>query len=239
MGDPARADEKLVPNVHWFEDPAWTCVPGYHYMRANYRLLIDNLLDLSHESFVHSDTIGAAAVAESPVTAEIVEDEYVRVHRFMPNIEAAAHYIASGWEPRVDRWHTTYYTPPGAIVIANGTRPAGANDESGQKERRILNLVTPESATSTHYFWGNARKYALDDLELSAYNKQLSTRTFDQDKTMLEAQQRSIGSELNPAFPVTIKVDAGPVLGRRLLELMLDRERNGEQIPALSLPFVA
>ena len=41
---------------------------GYHHFAANYQLVNDNLLDLSHESFVHEETIGNESVAESPVT---------------------------------------------------------------------------------------------------------------------------------------------------------------------------
>ena len=36
-------------------------------LEANYRLLNDNLLDLSHETYVHGKTIGHDSVAESPV----------------------------------------------------------------------------------------------------------------------------------------------------------------------------
>jgi vanillate O-demethylase monooxygenase subunit len=240
MGDPAKADPDLVPDVHWFDDPQWTCVSGYHRFAANYRLLNDNLLDLSHESFVHTDTIGNRAVADSPVQATIVEGRYVKVHRFMAECDPPPFYVAStGFTTKIDRWHTSYYTPPGSIVIANGSMPAGCTDRSLAKERRVLNLVTPETATSSHYFWGVARKYDVHNPELDAFMLAEIARTFDQDKVMLEAQQRAIGTDPDPSFPVSIKIDAGPIQGRRLLQAMLEREEAGEPIPALTLPEVA
>lgn len=46
-------------------------------------------------------------------------------------------------------------------------------------------------------------------------------RTFDEDKEMLEAQQRIIGRETDPMFQVAIKADAGPQAAR-----VHDRERG-------------
>lgn len=235
MGDPAKADPALVPDLRWFDDPAWTCVSGYHHLHADYRLVTDNLLDLSHESYVHTDTIGNTAVADSPVTAAIVEDRYVRVHRFMADCEAPPLYARTTGFTRIDRWHTTYFTPPGALVIENGSKPAGSTDPAMRRERRILNLITPETASSAHYFWGVARAFDRDDRELDEFLLGEIYRTFDQDKVILEAQQRMLGVDPPDAFPVTIKVDAGPIQGRRLLATMLERERNGEPLPALEL----
>jgi phenylpropionate dioxygenase-like ring-hydroxylating dioxygenase large terminal subunit len=50
-------------------------------------------------------------------------------------------------------------------------------------------------------------------------------RTFDQDKAILEAQQRAIGPDPDAvSFPVSIRVDAGPTQGRHLLRSMIERE---------------
>jgi phenylpropionate dioxygenase-like ring-hydroxylating dioxygenase large terminal subunit len=224
MGDAAAADPALVPEAFWFANPAWATATGYHYIEADYRLLIDNLLDLSHESFVHTDTIGNGAVADSPVTAQIV-DGRVKVHRFMANTPPPPFYTTTtGVSTNIDRWHTTYYDVPGTVIIENGSMPAGT-DIALAKQRRILNFITPETATSSHYFWGVARQWELDNAELTETIRTDVIHTFDQDKVLLEAQQRVLSSDpsLN-AFPVTIKIDAGPILGRRLLETKLAEE---------------
>lgn len=221
MGERANANPALVPDVHWFEDPAWTPLFGYHHVAADYRLLNDNLLDLSHESFVHGETIGNRAVADSPVEARII-DGTVRVHRFMANCEPPPLITRSaGFSENIDRWHTTIYTPPGYCLIENGSMPAGS-DKSHAKDGRVINLITPETATSSHYFWGFARSYNLDDTALTVHMQERIAVTFDQDQVLLEAQQRSLGSD--DAFPVSIKVDAGPILRRRLLETAIEDE---------------
>jgi phenylpropionate dioxygenase-like ring-hydroxylating dioxygenase large terminal subunit len=229
MGDPDASARAAIPDMFWFDDPAWTCVSGYHNVGADYRLLNDNLLDLSHESFVHVETIGNEAVADSPVSAEIVDDT-VRVSRYMNACEPPPFYKrVTGFNEKIDRWHTTIYTPPGVLVIENGSMPTGA-DRDAAKERRVINLITPETATSSHYFWGVARQYERDDATLSNFLLNATSETFDQDKDLLEAQQRSLGPEPVEAFAVKIKVDAGPILGRRLLEQHIAAER--ERSPA-------
>jgi vanillate monooxygenase len=225
MGDAELADPDLVPDFHWIGDPAWAAAEGYHHFAANYQLINDNLLDLSHESFVHEETIGNEAVAEAPFAMSLHGD-VVRVHRDMIDIEAPPFYRrTTGFSGRIDRWHTNNFTPPGFHVIENGSRPTGSSDRSQALERKVLNLITPETATSSHYFWAVIRQFKLDDPELTEYIRQGIARTFDQDKAILEAQQRALGPDPDGAtFPVSIRVDAGPIQGRRLLAAMIARE---------------
>ena len=118
--------------------------------------------------------------------------------------------------------------------------PAGASDRSQALERKVLNLITPETRTSSHYFWGVVRQFRLDDRELTAYIHDGVTRTFDQNKAVLEAQQRALGPDPDSVvFPVSIRVDAGPLQGRKLLQAMLARDAatsidNVEKIAATS-----
>ena len=87
LGDPALADPDTVPNFFWMTDPGWAISEGYHHVHAHYQLLNDNLLDLSHETFVHSHSIGNAAVADSPLAVEVKDGRVVRAHRDMLNCE--------------------------------------------------------------------------------------------------------------------------------------------------------
>jgi vanillate O-demethylase monooxygenase subunit len=225
LGEPALADPARVPDFHWMDDTAWKTVPGYHHFAANYQLVNDNLLDLSHESFVHEETIGNESVAESPASVTL-EASTVRVHRDMLNIEAPPFYQrTTGFTGRINRWHTNNFTPPGFHVIENGSMPAGTRDKAQALERKVLNLITPETTTSSHYFWGVARQFRMDDIALDEVIRDGIVRTFDQDKTVLEAQQRALGPDPDSVtFPVSIRVDAGPIQGRKLLASMVARE---------------
>ena len=84
MGDPAKADEALIPDLRYNDTPGWTVTGGVLHVQANYQLVTDNLLDLTHETFVHTRTIGNAAVAETPMESK-VEGNEVHVQRVMRN----------------------------------------------------------------------------------------------------------------------------------------------------------
>ncbi len=233
MGDPALADEKRVPDIFWMTDPAWAISDGYHHVAANYQLLNDNLLDLSHETFVHAHTIGNGAVADSPLTVSQDGQNIVRAHRDMLNCEPPPFYVkAAGFTGRIDRWHTTIFTPPAFNIIENGSMPAGSDKEEARRkgltrERRVINLITPETEKSSHYFWAIARCYDLDDADLTEYIRVEVARTFDEDKIILEAQQARLRGAHLDLFPVTLRADAGAVQARRIMARLLAEEQAG------------
>ena len=66
MGDPALADPAKIPDLHWNDDPEWTGDGKVIHVNCDYRLVVDNLMDLTHETFVHGSSIGNRAVAEAP-----------------------------------------------------------------------------------------------------------------------------------------------------------------------------
>src|SRR5438128_6741974 len=121
----------------------------------------------------------------------------------------------------------TVYRPPGYIVIDVGVEPIDGPPESLGVEGRVIDLITPETATTSHYFWAFARNFRLDEPAVTEFLRENVGHTFDEDKDMLEAQQRVLGSETEPVFQVAIKADAGPTQGRRLLASMLEGETRG------------
>jgi phenylpropionate dioxygenase-like ring-hydroxylating dioxygenase large terminal subunit len=229
MGDADKADPTAVPDVHWMDDPQWVASTGYHRVDANYKLLNDNLLDLSHETYVHTRTIGNEAVAESPIAIR-TEGSVVKVDKEMPTCNPPPFYQYLGRlsaEDKVKRWQRTVYQPPGYIVIDVGVEALQPVPGSVRVEGRVIDLITPESATSSHYFWAFARNFRIDELPVTEFLRENVRKTFDEDKEMLEAQQRIIGSETDPVFQVAIKADAGPTQGRRLLASMIESEARG------------
>src|SRR5262249_40558817 len=131
----------------------------------------------------------------------------------------------TGFTGRINRWHTNTFTPPGFHVIENGSMPASTRDKAQALQRKVLNLITPETVTSSHYFWGNTRQFRMDDGALDEVLHEGIVRTFNQDKLVLEAQQRALGPDPDGvSFPVSIRVDAGPIQGRKLLAGMIARE---------------
>src|SRR5882672_359288 len=67
MGDPAQADPQKIPlDSGWLCDPAWSVINGFTTIDANYELLKENILDLTHIPHVHAMSIGAMDWTQPP-----------------------------------------------------------------------------------------------------------------------------------------------------------------------------
>jgi phenylpropionate dioxygenase-like ring-hydroxylating dioxygenase large terminal subunit len=240
LGDAQQANLNLVPDVHWLDDPNWVAVVGYLHVKADYRLATDNLLDLSHETYVHSHTIGNEAVAENPVRVELVRDRLVQAHREIPDQEPPP-FIAQtvGTAERINRWQTAIYLPPGVHMTEAGVYPVSVSREDAYVTR-VLHLLTPETEHSTHYFWAMCRNYRRNDPGLGEIIKQGLTKTFDEDRAVLELQSARLREEGNPSIPVAaIRVDEAPIRARRLLAAILDKEQSDSTYVALPIDLTS
>ena len=105
MGDPALADEALIPNWWWFDHPEWEVVKGkYLRLDCNYELITDNLLDLSHLSYVHLQTLGTSDITEFPIRTER-EKNMIRMTRWIVDRPAPPMFQKLGkFAGTVDRW---------------------------------------------------------------------------------------------------------------------------------------
>ena len=93
-GDAALADIAELPHFEWQGNPEFAYGGGLYNIACDYRLMIDNLMDLTHETYVHSTSIGQPEIDETPCTTK-VEGEHVTTSRFMEGIEAPPFWKAS------------------------------------------------------------------------------------------------------------------------------------------------
>lgn len=233
LGDPELADPALVPDIYWFDHPDWTTAFGYHHFSADYRLVTDNLLDLSHETYVHQRTIGQGAIAESEPKVDVDPGGTVRAKREMLNIDPPPFFqLFMDYAGKIDRTQLAFYAPPGI----NMTEYTGKRVEGDQTIflNRVMHLLTPETEHSTHYFWGQARNYRTEDLELSETIAEATSRTFDEDKDMLEMQQRVLIEENATVPAAAIRFDIAPVQAQRMLARLVEQEaRDPRFVPPL------
>ena len=238
MGDPARADETLIPDWWWADHPDWACtMPDMIPLKCNYQLVTDNVLDVTHLAYVHASSIGNQAITEFPVTTER-EDRLVRMSRWIPDRPPPPMYkAAGGFTGNVDRWQIVEHIPPCFSVNDAGCAEIGSGAEHGDRSRGIelkaLSAPTPETARTTHYFFAFVRAFALDDPETEKMFAEGFVEVFHEDVVIFEAQQRML--EMKPGAPqIDINVDAAPLAARRMLDEMIAAER--ESAPALARP---
>lgn len=240
-GDPALADPDLMPDFHWNDGADWVGEGGTYYgLKANYRLIIDNLLDLTHETYVHAGSIGDEHVTQTPFDVTHTDRKAV-VTRWMKGIEPPPFWARNLGKPGlVDRWQIINFEAPSIVAGDVGVAPVGTGAPEGDRSQGVngffLAAITPETDGSCHYFWNFVRSFAVEDEALTgrinlAHANAERTGLYDQDVFVLEAQQAAI--ENNPRMPFyNLNIDMGSLWAHRLIDAMVEAERPRGPIAA-------
>ncbi|NQU72673.1 MAG: aromatic ring-hydroxylating dioxygenase subunit alpha [Rhodospirillales bacterium] len=228
MGDPAQADENLIPDFHWNDDPEWVSQGDRFHVGGDYRLLVDNLLDLSHVQYVHASTLGTEAVVDFPIETRR-DGDLVHVDRWiMDGPPPPMFQKAAGITGDVDRWQLITWNAPSHIVIDVGCAAAGTGASQGNRDQGVTmysnHSITPETEKSCHYFWHHARNFNLEDEDLTAFLRKATGGAFFEDVDIIERQQKSIDSAPDDFTMVDINADAGVLQASRILDRLISEE---------------
>ena len=238
MGDPALADEALLPDNFSNDHPHWQNKPGYLHYDTPYLLICDNLLDFSHLSYVHASSLGGSPmIAQAAATVEKTLDAHqiqngIKVTRHVPNVPAPPFYQRfRQFDEALDRWFIYDFVLPGTLLMRSGGRPVS---DAPTDLRRAVQLhscqtLTPETETSTHYFFQQSHfKSGLDEAAAAAVTESIFNSlvgAFNEDRDMISAQHESI--KVNPQAPMLpLAIDNALLQFRRLLEARLQLEKT-------------
>jgi phenylpropionate dioxygenase-like ring-hydroxylating dioxygenase large terminal subunit len=230
----APADAGKIPDFSVLDN-----VPELHttkrdgiVIRAHYQLIIDNLLDVSHTSYLHEGILGNQDTIESDTAVEQDRDD-VLVSRYATNAIPPGMFVPF-WPdhpPRVDKFTKMRWMAPSTLCLFTGICEIGAAPESGTGYHGI-HILTPETERSTHYFFTAVRwgvKTADDAVNRDLQKRVAEIRRFafeEQDAPVIEAQQRMIESAMEPLDPVILAVDVGCVRYKRVLGKMIAEEQG-------------
>ena len=250
MGDPDDADESLIIDFPRLDHPEWGVTKLHLHIKANYLLLIDNLLDLSHVAFLHNTTIGNTPVAED---AEVIHERHgdtLRVTREMIDVPAARTYAEFGSHPgNFDRWQLAEWRPPAYFLINNGSEGTGLREpgqyrvyDQGEWGFQVYHGITPETDRSTHQFWAIAYELsAVPKKSRPEFHRQCHQVIWE-DVAIYEAQQRSLDSDPEGATPenvnerVQISFDQGLLQARKIIARLLKKEAAAKRKAARPVP---
>jgi phenylpropionate dioxygenase-like ring-hydroxylating dioxygenase large terminal subunit len=233
MGDEALADAELIPDAHWLDDPDWRALPGYlHYDKADYLLIIDNLLDFSHLGFVHENTLGGGRVS-AEVKPQIERFDWgLRISRLYSNTPLAPYLRGlAQFDGPVDRWQIYDFRLAGNLLSMDfGSGPAGMGCLDGERPPEALvfhtvQALTPETETSTHYFWAAANGFALDNPFVTSEIHRQTQIAFAEDHHIIQAQAAVIAEHPNQRM-IAIAADAAVNQGRAMLARMIQAEQE-------------
>lgn len=94
IGNPEVADESKIPAMPWCSDPKWVFEGSTYHVKCNFQLLVDNLMDLSHETYVHPSSIGQHEIVEAPIKSTSDESS-VTMTRWMYDIDPPPFWAAN------------------------------------------------------------------------------------------------------------------------------------------------
>jgi vanillate monooxygenase len=236
-GEKSLADPAKIHELHWADNPEWAYGGGMYHIRCDYRLMIDNLMDLTHETYVHMGSIGQKEIDEVPVSTRTVEDEVI-TSRFMDGVMAPPFWRANlrgaglPDDQPVDRWQVCHFYPPSHVMIEVGVALAGRGgyhaDPQYKASSVVVDFITPETETSMWYFWGMARNFNVKDRNLTAQIREGQGRVFAEDTEVLESQQRNLLQYPDRRL-LMLNIDAGGVQSRRIIDRLIAQERQARE----------
>jgi vanillate O-demethylase monooxygenase subunit len=195
----------------------------YHY-DAPYQLIHDNLMDLSHLGYVHLRTIGGNASVHMNAQMTVESDDHsVRVVRHMPDSVPPPTYIAAyPFKGTVDRWQEIEFHIS-HLRIWTGAVDAGT-EPLDNPQRGGFHGVTPETETTSHYFWTIATNPESNHEEVKAKVVEQTMMTFGEDKVVIESQYKNM-CRFGERQMIDIHVDVGANRARRIIERLCHSTR--------------
>jgi phenylpropionate dioxygenase-like ring-hydroxylating dioxygenase large terminal subunit len=236
-GDPALADPDRIPDLHWNDDPEWAGDGRLIHLECGYKLIVDNLMDLTHETFVHGASIGQRSITEVPFEVTHGPDS-ATVTRWMRDVDPPPFWkMQLEWKlgapaGKVDRWQIIHFEAPSTIAIDVGVAPVGTGAPEGDRSAGVngfvLNTMTPETEKSCHYFWAFVRNYNLGDQRITTLIREGVSGVFGEDEEVLAAQQSGVDDHPEKQF-YNLNIDGGAMWARRLIDKMIADEHDDDR----------
>src|SRR5262245_9027132 len=225
MGEPVRADRSLIPDFPENGGAAWAASGALRHVEANYQLVVDNLLDLTHLTFVHKTTLAGPGIQETPLDVRVDGDRVI-ARREMRGVHPAPSFRTLRHFPdKIDRYQNITFIPPSHVHIRIEATPAGANDDPDLIHHVVLNHLTPETERTTHYFWSICRRMRIDDAAIGQRLFEMNRAAFDEDAEVLKHQQAMIDRNAGGAVLANLDADKATLAARRIVRRKIEAEK--------------
>jgi len=238
MGQPGAGDPKSIMDLYFMGGkPGWEAATGYLKINSDYRLVIDNLLDLTHGTYLHPTTV--AVSAEHSLGALLkydfrTEGNVVHSNYTFLNSPPTALFRPFCGQDRYDIYAFMRWEPAGSLLLDISTTGVGEPKGTGVM-MPSCHLIVPETEKSCHYFWAIARNVELDDREKTRAMQEAVAYAFEvEDEPVIEACQKMMnGQEFFDLEPAILSTDVAGIQARRILNKLIahgaERSSVGEE----------
>ncbi len=216
-GDPEKSVDVSPPETPEISSDAWESIHSDPMeVKANYLLLIENLMDITHFYPLHDGNIGD--IDNSRIPIKLVEGED-NGNRFVKTIRLAENYqqppFLQDWfvYDIVDRDHTHCMVSPGLTRVEMRVAPPGKLDQTDIiRGYTLFHTHTP--IDDKHHIWRWCVNCKADHMSKGDPNKSAASRVAQmfpevvaQDLWALEKQQEMFGFEDDGYMEVFLKPD--------------------------------
>lgn len=227
MGEAEKSDLTLLPNVPQMEDSNYFWVHDKLEITANYELVIDNLLDLTHVEFLHPFLSSPGNSERTTYSCKQNGDQVTSFYDVEQ--EPIPMLFKPLWGEDVsgkfaDLHSHMHWSAPSTLFLDTKMDQAGAED--GGPSVPTVHWLTPQTQDKTSYFWAAGRNRSLDNPELDAIIRGGTQNAFEnEDEPMIHAvRERMHSNDLFAHKPALLPIDEGAVRARRILAKLIKEE---------------
>lgn len=234
-GDPARCEERQPPRTPEVGDEQWESIDsGAMHVPANFLLLIENLLDITHFYPLHDGNIGDVENSRIPVQIEEGEEDgnrYVMATREVseykqpPFLQDWFHYAV------VDRHHTHRMMSPAHTRVVMRNAPPGKLGSDLERGYVLMHTHTPIDERNHIWRWiVNCPKdhMSAGDPKVSAAKRVagMFPTVVAEDRWALEKQQEMLDLPDDGYSELFLKPDKALRRARQIVVAMLREEQS-------------
>lgn len=232
-GNPARASLFKPPPTPEIASKEWEAIDsGPMQIPANYLLLVENLLDITHFYPLHDGNIGDYANSEIPIELEEGEADgyrFVRTRRRAENYTQPPYFIDWFHYPVVDREHTHCMVSPGLTRVELRVAPPGELGKGKDHGYTLFHTHTP--VDDRNHVWRWIVSCKADHMSKGDPTKSTARRisemfpeVVDQDRWALERQQHMMEFPDNGYSELFLRSDKALRRARQILAQMQHEE---------------
>jgi phenylpropionate dioxygenase-like ring-hydroxylating dioxygenase large terminal subunit len=219
FGAASQADASRIPPTPWLDDGAWTSSQDYFHLAGNYVSLHENLLDLTHLSYVHAGSFGTPDYSRAPYEIHAAGGRFCITRSVVPTKLPPVWAKPTALEhDHAARIATSEFVAPGLHVVRVLFYDANLPPEGRpQFEIRTCHVPTPETHGSTHYFIVHSRDFAPGDAEVTEFMREQLMAAFREDVEALGRLEEVLVRVDPERYEISVPSDAAAVAMRKYL----------------------
>ena len=159
-------------------------------------------------------------------------DDGFRVERWHMSADPPPYLckVISNKTDKVDRRNIGRMLVPGIFLLDSMFAPAGKGAEKGvavpgTRQFRNAQFMTPETRSSTHFFWNYLHDFDLDNPNIVLSLRHSLEEAFNEDLAIIEAQQKVFDADPNTQL-LAIGADAALTYFRWVLARRIEAEKS-------------